>query len=192
VPGEELLHRQNMDISLASGTGRKETNEAIAINRKIFRILVRETDSNEAERKIFEKYRKILEEKGTSPEETDKGINQLKTGLNPASYNWLRFFIETDPAQYWKKVVCPVLAINGDKDLQVNAAVNTAAIEKALRSGGNNKVTIKILPGLNHLFQHSSTGLPAEYGEIEETISPEVLQLMSDWIRSVQAERQVF
>jgi len=192
VPGEEILHRQNLDISLAYGAGRKETEEAIRINEKLFRILVSETDNIEAERKIVEEYRSILEEKGTSPEETEKGINQLKAGLNPASYNWMRYFIKTNPADYWKRVKCPVLAINGEKDLQVNAGINTSAIEKALRSGGNKKVTVRILPGLNHLFQHSSTGLPAEYGEIEETISPEVLQLMSEWILNVQMKRQAF
>ena len=192
VRGDRVLHRQNLDISLESGAPRKETDEAITVNKKLFRILVRETDNNEAERKIVEKYRSILEKSGTSPEETEKGIGRLKAGLNPASYDWLRFFIKTDPALYWKKVKCPVLAINGDKDLQVNAGINISSIERALHSGGNNKVTVKIFPGLNHLFQPTSTGLPAEYGEIEETISPEVLQFMSDWIRSVQAERQAF
>jgi fermentation-respiration switch protein FrsA (DUF1100 family) len=91
----------------------------------------------------------------------------------------------TNPANFWKKVSCPVLALNGEKDLQVSAAVNLPAIEKALKSGGNKSVTAKSLPGLNHLFQTSATGLPAEYGEIEETFSVEVLQIMTDWIKGL-------
>jgi len=78
-----------------------------------------------------------------------------------------------------------VLALNGEKDLQVAADINLPSIEKALGSGGNKAVTTIKLPELNHLFQHCKTGLPAEYGEIEETFSPEVLKIMSDWIHGL-------
>ena len=78
-----------------------------------------------------------------------------------------------------------MLALNGEKDLQVAADINLPAIEKALKSGGNTVVTTRMLPELNHLFQHCKTGLPAEYGEIEETFSPEVLKIMSDWINGL-------
>ena len=105
--------------------------------------------------------------------------------MSPVSYNWLRYFISTDPAPFWKKVKCPVLALNGEKDLQVAAGQNLPAIEKAIKSGGNREVTIMALPDLNHLFQHCKTGLPAEYGEIEETFSPEVLKIITDWINGL-------
>jgi dipeptidyl aminopeptidase/acylaminoacyl peptidase len=88
----------------------------------------------------------------------------------------------TDPAIYWKKVKCPVLALNGDKDIQVVADENIPAIEHALKSSGNNSVKTVILPGLNHLFQQCKTGLPAEYGSIEETFSPDALKIIGDWI----------
>jgi len=97
----------------------------------------------------------------------------------------MRYFITTNPADFWEKVKCPVLALNGEKDLQVAADVNLPAIEKALRSGGNTKVKTIIFPDLNHLFQHCKTGLPSEYGEIEETFSPEVLVVISDWIQNL-------
>ncbi|HRU57116.1 MAG TPA: alpha/beta hydrolase, partial [Bacteroidales bacterium] len=82
-------------------------------------------------------------------------------------------------------VKCPVLALNGDKDTQIAADVNLPAIENALRTGGNNSVKSVKFPGLNHLFQHCKTGLPAEYGQIEETMSPEVLKTIASWIRSL-------
>jgi hypothetical protein len=88
----------------------------------------------------------------------------------------------TDPADFWKKVKCPVLALNGDKDIQVAADENLHAIEKALKSSGNNSIKTIKLPGLNHLFQNCKTGLPAEYNTIEETFSPDVLKIISDWI----------
>lgn len=80
------------------------------------------------------------------------------------------------------KVKCPVLAINGEKDLQVPPKENLTAIEQALKAGGNKDYTVKELPGLNHLFQTSSTGSPMEYSKIEETISPAALTIIGDWI----------
>jgi fermentation-respiration switch protein FrsA (DUF1100 family) len=82
-------------------------------------------------------------------------------------------------------VKCPVLALNGEKDLQVAADINLPAIEKAVKSGGNQSVKTISFPGLNHLFQHCKTGLPSEYGEIEETFSPEVLKIIADWINQL-------
>ncbi|MDL2245630.1 alpha/beta fold hydrolase [Parabacteroides sp. OttesenSCG-928-J18] len=86
-----------------------------------------------------------------------------------------------DPLDYFKKITCPVLALNGDKDLQVIAQPNLEGFRQII-ANGNNRVTTKEYPGLNHLFQHATTGLPAEYSQIEETISPEVLKDMGEWI----------
>jgi dipeptidyl aminopeptidase/acylaminoacyl peptidase len=79
-------------------------------------------------------------------------------------------------------VKCPVLALNGEKDLQVPVTENLREIEAALKRAGNKDVTIMHLPGLNHLFQTSETGSPNEYGKIEETFSPAVLKIIGDWI----------
>lgn len=95
---------------------------------------------------------------------------------------WMVYFLKFDPASALEKVKCPVLAINGDKDVQVPADVNLDAIKKALAKGGNSKATTKVLPNLNHLFQESKTGLPAEYGTIEQTFSPIALEEISKWI----------
>lgn len=182
VKGEEIIHRQNSDISSAMEAEEKDIKEAIATNKKLFAVLKKEPDNDKAEEKINAVYKKILMKKKTSPEDIEKSIKQLATIFNKMSYTWFRYFIITDPATYWKKVKCPVLALNGEKDLQVVADVNLPAIEKSLRKGGNKSVETISLPGLNHLFQHCETGLPTEYGEIEETFSPEVLKIISDWI----------
>ena len=185
VPGEQILHRQIMDISLLSGTDEAEVKKSISTNKKLFNVLKKETDNKKAEAKIAEVYKKTLAKEKKSPEEIDKALKQLNASLNPVAYDWLRYFIITDPAGYWKKVKCPVLALNGEKDLQVAADVNLPAIEKALKSGGNMNVKTMKLPELNHLFQHCKTGLPGEYGEIEETFAPEVLKIMADWIHGL-------
>jgi pimeloyl-ACP methyl ester carboxylesterase len=94
----------------------------------------------------------------------------------------MRFFLTFDPRPTLGKVRCPVLAIGGERDVQVVPRENLPAIERALREGGNRDVRVVTMPGLNHLFQTSTTGMPTEYATIEETISPAVLKLVSDWI----------
>jgi len=192
INGEEIINTQNREISIASGLGSKEIDEAISVNSKLFDIIKKEPDNKLAAEKVNEIYKTELAKKKLSAEETEQAMKQLNANLNPLAFTWLRFFLSTDPAMYWKKVRCPVLALNGEKDLQVAAEVNLRAIDKALRSGGNNQVTTMKLPGLNHLFQHCTTGLPAEYGEIEETFSPEVLKIMADWIHGLQTPGQAF
>jgi fermentation-respiration switch protein FrsA (DUF1100 family) len=103
---------------------------------------------------------------------------QIKTLNSP----WFRYFLQYDPAPALEKVKCPVLAINGSKDVQVPASLNLPAIRKALAAGGNKDFEVDELPGLNHLFQTAKTGAPSEYLEIEETISPIALDKMSAWI----------
>lgn len=95
---------------------------------------------------------------------------------------WMQNFIKYDPKPILEKVKCPVLALNGEKDLQVPPKENLEAIENALAKGGNTKVRIKELPGLNHLFQEANTGSPSEYATIEQTFSPIALEEIIKWI----------
>ncbi len=96
---------------------------------------------------------------------------------------WLRFFITYDPEKDLDKIKCAVLAINGDKDMQVNAAENLAVIKQLLTKNGNQNVEVKALPGLNHLLQTANTGQVDEYADIQETMSPAAMQIISDWIK---------
>jgi fermentation-respiration switch protein FrsA (DUF1100 family) len=95
---------------------------------------------------------------------------------------WFRFFLTYDPAPTLKQVRCPVLALNGSKDLQVPPKEDLAAIKAAL--AGNPDVETIELPGLNHLFQTAKTGSPSEYGDIEETIAPAALDTITTWIET--------
>ncbi|MBP8959615.1 MAG: alpha/beta hydrolase [Bacteroidales bacterium] len=184
VKGEEILFRQQSDISRLSGVKEEDIKTSAAINRKLFDIIKKEKDDLKAEEKVMNYYNKILSKQKISLQEREKLISQLQSSFNASTYPWLRYFLITDPSDYWKKVKCPVLALNGEKDTQVAADINLPAIEKAVKSGGNNNIKTVKLPGLNHLFQHCSTGLPSEYAQIEETISPEVLELICEWIKS--------
>jgi alpha-beta hydrolase superfamily lysophospholipase len=189
VKGEKLLYRQVNDISRISGTDEESIKEATSTNRKLYRIVKKEKDNNKAEAKVLEAYSKILSARNLSDEEMKRNIDQLKLTFGATSYTWYRYFLITDPAKFWKKVKCPVLALNGQKDLQVAADLNLTAIEKAVKSGGNKNIKTISFPDLNHLFQHCTTGLPSEYGAIEETFSPEVLKIISDWINDLEVSR---
>ena len=93
--------------------------------------------------------------------------------------------IRYNPAEVLEKVKCPVLALNGEKDLQVPPKEDLEGIKKALEKGGNKNFTIKELPNLNHLFQESETGSPNEYAKIEQTFSPTALTEISNWIKTI-------
>lgn len=95
---------------------------------------------------------------------------------------WMQAFLTLDPQVALAKVKCPVLALNGGLDTQVIASQNLPEIVRGLVTGGNQDVTARVVPGLNHLFQHSKTGAFSEYAKLEETIAPEVLEAMTAWI----------
>jgi dienelactone hydrolase len=95
---------------------------------------------------------------------------------------WTVSFFKTDPRAAWRKVKVPVLALIGERDLQVPAAINLAEITAALKKAGNKDVTTRTLPGLNHLYQHAPTGAVEEYGRIEETFDPATLEAIVSWM----------
>lgn len=102
--------------------------------------------------------------------------------MNQLGSKWFWYFFRYDAKAFLGKIRVPVLALNGSLDRQVPAAENLPAIREGL--AGNPDVTITELPGLNHLFQHATTGGIGEYGAIEETFSPKALQIMADWINA--------
>jgi len=154
----------------------KEIAEIRTIQERAYDVVKTEEDPAQAE--------KMLRRLGKQwiPTMTTQQIEDLiKQVLSP----WFRHFLTYDPRPVLMKVRCPVLAVHGERDLQVSCKENLAAIEAALRAGGNKNFTLIKLPNLNHLFQTSRTGLPSEYGKIEETISPTALHVISDWILKV-------
>ena len=97
---------------------------------------------------------------------------------------WLKWLIDYNPSADIAATRCPVFALNGDRDCQVISSQNLTAIERLLPKSKQH--LIKEYPGLNHLFQHCQTGLVNEYAQIEETISPEVLSDIANWINSLK------
>lgn len=100
-----------------------------------------------------------------------------------------RQFLKYEPSTALRRVKCPVLAINGERDLQVWHETNLPAIVAALKAGGNTKFRAVRFPALNHLFQRAKTGAVSEYDQIEQTIAPEVLTLLENWIKKTTGSR---
>ena len=111
----------------------------------------------------------------------DMAVEKFRQQETVQNNPWLKWFIDYDPSNDIRKTRCPVFALNGDRDCQVISSQNLTAIKQLLPASKKN--FIKEYPALNHLFQHCETGLPTEYSTIEETISPEVLDDMVQWIQ---------
>jgi uncharacterized protein len=115
-------------------------------------------------------------------EDQKKAVDQQVAAVNSS---WFSYFLKYDPYPALTKLKSPVLALIGEKDLQVPPNSNLPATEKALVEGGNKNFKTMELPNLNHLFQNCETGTVSEYGQIEETISPKVLEIITKWILKV-------
>lgn len=110
----------------------------------------------------------------------DLTMEQMREVITAQNNAWLNYFMSYDPSENIRHTTCPVLAVNGKKDVQVDAEMNLGALCRLLPK--NKKNCIKAYDGLNHLFQHCTTGMPDEYGQIEETFSEEVLKDIVSWI----------
>ena len=183
LTGEEILYLQGALISRAMGVSEEDITKNRQFNKKIFSLIREEKDEKIIEEKLRQMF---MADWAELNEEEKKAIGDpevfLKAQLQSLLSPWFKFFLTYNPKPTLNKVKCPVMAINGEKDLQVPPKENLSAIEDALKTGGNQNYTIKELPGLNHLFQTAQTGVPSEYAKIEETISPVTLKIIGDWI----------
>lgn len=182
IPNSELWIRQLLDIMVVQGISEDKRKPLIQCYQDIIRIL--KTMPDETAKPELEKYLKthlldFTAGEQLPPEKVKPFIDeQVKTFVKP----WFRYFITYNPVPVLEKIKCPVLALNGEKDLQVNASQNLLGIRQALTKAGNKSFETIPLRGLNHLFQECTTGAPREYGQITQTFSPEALNIMSNWI----------
>lgn len=183
LTGEEILYLQTELITRANGASESTIEKNREAQQRMFAVVKQEQDDSVAtamlETVLNDAVDQLSEEERNALGDKETHLNaQIKRVLSP----WFRCFLTYDPIPTLMKVKCPVLAINGELDLQVPPKENLGAIEKALKASGNTKYTIKEFPKLNHLFQTAVTGSPTEYAKIEETMSPDVLKFVADWI----------
>ncbi len=189
LTGEEILYLQTELIARAEGVSDEVIAKNLSLQEQMFTVLKEERDDAVAEKRLRTILEDVISELELSEKEKEmaeaNAEAQIKSILSP----WFRYFLTYDPRPTLMEVKCPVLAINGQKDLQVPPKENLAAIEEALKAGGNKNYTVEELSGLNHLFQTAQTGAISEYARIEETISPTALKIMSDWILEQTREK---
>lgn len=184
IRGDKLLLLQQALIAKASGVAEAEIDKALETNTKLFDLVVNSKDDGSLKAALTKALNETLE--NDTSIKIPNGMTQatfIAMQVDQISSPWMQYFLKHDPAISLEKLSCPVLALNGEKDLQVPPKVNLSAIENALKQGGNENVTVIEFPGLNHLFQESQTGLPMEYASIEQTISPIVLEEIVKWIK---------
>ena len=115
--------------------------------------------------------------------EAEESFRELASSqLGQFETPWFKYFIQYDPREDLSQAQCPVLAMIGEHDLQVLVEPNLQALKQALADAGVAGSRCERLAGLNHLFQESETGLPTEYGTIEQTFAPQALEMIADWI----------
>lgn len=201
LSGEEVLRLQAYIIGKKMGASEESLKKQAALSADSMKVLREEPDDAKAIERMKQLVDQVLA--GLSPTERKEMIatfggagkateekdaeamvkKLLEAQMAKVASPWFRYFLTYDPRATLAKVKCPVLALNGELDLQVTIDENLPAVEKALKEGGNKDVTCVRLPELNHLFQHTKTGLPSEYGTIEETFDPKALELIGEWIK---------
>jgi pimeloyl-ACP methyl ester carboxylesterase len=184
MPGSELLLQQQKAIAAAEGMPEAQAEEANRINSALYDIVVRSKSEEEADKELSAYLKVALKLQPTN--DSAQRISQDATVRNYVSElnnPWIRFFLKYNPAKDIAKVQCPVLALYGEKDVQVPAKANAEALKEAMQQSKNEKVSILELPGLNHLFQEASTGAPSEYATIEQTFSPKAMNEILNWLR---------
>jgi len=185
IQGDEIILLQQKLIGKADGESDEDLLKTETANKKIFDIIKSVNDTAQLKKDLTNSMTESLDKdtsieipEGSSKEDFIKGqVDQLTSP-------WILYFLRYNPEPTLEKVKCAVLAVNGEKDLQVPPKENLAAIQEALTKGGNKNFTTKEFPGLNHLFQECTTGSPEEYAKIEQTFSPKVLQYITNWIKS--------
>ncbi|MBA4378398.1 MAG: alpha/beta hydrolase, partial [Gemmatimonas sp.] len=189
VPLGEVILRQAELIMKAGGTDSLTIVDELAQTRLALDRLAAGADSATIRTDLEQL---VLAQQAARPEQA-KDPAALKSVLDAAVSGmitpWFRYAAALDPREALRRLRCPVLAINGGRDLQVDPDQNLTEIERALREGGNPEMTIRRLPGLNHLLQTAVTGHPSEYGQIVETMSPVALEAVRDWILARCAAR---
>lgn len=174
VNGIEVLKEQQAAILRAQGMTEEMVQFSGNANAQMFDIIEASNSRVEADTLL----RQLLKGWGYNEELTEQTVGQMASP-------WMYYFLKYDPTDAIVKTNCPALLLNGSKDLQVLASQNLPAYEKIIAEHGKTNLTLREMPDLNHLFQHCETGSPTEYVEIEETISPEVLEAIVEFVKGI-------
>lgn len=174
VNGIEVLKEQQKAMLRAQGMSDEMIQFSSNANAQLFDIIEASNSREEADSLL----RQLVKGWGYNEELTEQTVSQL-------TLPWMYYFMKYDSTEAIVKVNCPALLLNGSKDLQVLVSQNFPAYEKIIADYGKTNLTLREMPDLNHLFQHCETGSIDEYATIDETISPEVLEMLVEFVTGI-------
>jgi len=188
VSAEDLLFAQQEALLTVAGVSADYIEGNAMVSKVMFEIL-REDDNPETVNAELIRRVEVLKQESTPAQR--EGIEQVMTSISPEQWQsqirtmttpWFRGLLDYDPTEAFQELDVPVLALIGELDLQVPPSQNIPALEEAFTNGKATDYTVRVLPQLNHLLQTATTGAIGEYAQIEETMSPVALKIISDWI----------
>lgn len=180
VTGEATLYAQEALISRAMGVTEEQISHQLDLQKQVLSVIKNESDLEKAEKLLREIVAKQLA--NLPKEEQQTSADTMEAQIKRCNSKWFRYFLTYDPITSLKHLKIPVLVINGELDSQVPPKQNLPVIAKILEEAGNRNYRIIEFPKLNHLFQTCESGSILEYGKIEETIAPVVLDTLSGWL----------
>ncbi len=184
----DMMAEQNEAIVMKNGVSPESAKEFGLLYRRVITSIIEAPDSiialqNTAiqiENWSVQKSQQLLTELNLASAKSR--FDYVSALTNQVRTKWFKYFLSISPAMYLQQLKCKVLALNGDKDIQVISTSNLAGLSRALENSKSKKYEVKEIPGLNHLFQHCTSCTTNEYSEIEETFSPDALLLISNWL----------
>jgi pimeloyl-ACP methyl ester carboxylesterase len=194
LTGERIMLEQNFLVGRAEGTPEADMEANSKIQKMLFAAAKTGRGWDEVETAIRDAVLARLEK---LPPEARKAIPDANAyaaktaAAQMAGYktSWFQFFVSFDPAPVLAKVNCPVLALFGEKDVQVPAGINQKEMIAAFERGGNKAAVTKVIPGANHLFQTAKTGGVSEYANLPKAFSPEFLDTLTAWLKATAARK---
>ena len=173
--GEDTLLNQSDLIARAGGLSDAQVLSSLNFDKQAYELVQKEPDNAV----VTETLKTLVKESGLDAAVPPAA---LEAQLHMMTSPWFRFFLSYDPLPDLKRTKCPVLALYGEKDLQVSPKINLPMLKQAFSDGGNKQADVRQLPELNHFFQHAYSGSPTEYAAIDETFSPEAMKIIGDWL----------
>ena len=191
IPIINLMEQQSVDVAASTGVNATDLELYRPLYKNMVMSIIKEKDTAIAKKNatyVFNYWQNkttpavIKNTTGVMDEKSKAAF--IAVFVKQLQQPWFKYFMQFNPEDYLSEVHCAVLALNGEKDIQVAAKANLAAIKKAIPTA-----SIKSMPGLNHLFQHCVKCSVDEYAELEETFSPEVLQIITEWIKETTGKK---
>ncbi len=189
IKGSTLLAEQGEQLILQYGVSKEAVQNYLPLYKKFIQLSAEGNDSATLARKgrlAFATWKQnsnpdLVKAIGFTDEESTEAI--LENLISGFAQPWMQFFLASDATLWLEKTAAKVLALNGEKDIQVLANSNTEGIKKALKKSKSPSYEVKILPGLNHLFQKCTLCTVNEYGMLDETFSETALDEMAKWLQ---------